>query len=107
METEKLFEQIVSGEELTFDQKMGVIKNLVSWKIYNAIQENTVLSSASWEPVSFQVVVGNWSAEEKDVERLLNLIWAKNISVSSEKWSWKDMWWHTEYWVVSKISFSM
>jgi len=91
METEKYFEQIVSWEGLSYEDKLWIIKEMVHWKIFKAIQEHTVIAKATWENILFQVTTGETDNYNLGTERLLKIIWATDIKVSSKKK--QEMWW--------------
>jgi len=107
MEREKYYEKVLSGEELSFEDKLEIISWLVSDKVFSIIMENAVLAKATWEEISFRVHRdGSWS-DEADITRIMKIIWAKSFNVKSKSDSSTDMWWWTDYYVNTDITLSM
>lgn len=106
MERSEYYEKVLSGEELSFEDKLKIISELVSDKTYKTIMDNAVLAKATWEEISFRVSRDGFWSDETDIWRIMKIIWAKNFSVKSKSDSCNDMWWWTDYYVNTDISFS-
>ena len=105
METDKYFEQIISGEELSFEQKLEIIKDMVHPKVHKALQKHVVIAKATWEEILFSVTTDD--NQDIWIKRYLKIIGATDVDILSENQSWTDMWWYTENWVRTSIQFKI
>jgi len=105
METREYFEQIVSGKELSCEQKIAIIKEMVTPKVHKALEEHVVISKATWEDISFTVITD--SNQDIWIQRYLKVIGATDVDISSKNESWTDMWWYREDRVRTKVQFKI
>jgi len=106
MNTEKYFEQILAGKELSPKQKIKFMKELVGTKIYTAIEENALIARMWWKPVSFKVTTRDPSCDDEAVKQVLSIIWGKDVHVSSKQFSSRDMGGDSENYITKNISFN-
>jgi len=93
---------------LSFDEKLGIISELVSNKVADILKKQIIISKTTNKKVHFDLP--SKEIENSDnIDTFLKILWAKNISIS---WWWRDYtsdytWWRDYFDVPTHVSFKI